>query len=184
MMSWEYVNARQSPPPEDLTLSAWIAYDQRGLWIAVEVRDDVFAFPQSHAVWNWDALQVGLDLGSDARPDAGYDRNDLEIELGHQVDGADWCYLGAWPPGWPHEELSAKLKGIVKPDPDNRTVVYELLVPAEILVSATKLEPNTVIGFSIMMNDNDSDGRGGWLELTPGIGLGKRPSEFAWLWLR
>ena len=33
-------------------------------------------------------------------------------------------------------------------------------------------------------NDNDRDGRSGWQELTPGIGMGKEPSHFAWLWLR
>ena len=104
MMYWEYINTRESTPPEDLALSAWIAYDERGLWVAVEVQDDVFSFPQSRAVWNWDSLQVGLDLGSDGRPNEGYDRNDIEIELGHKVGGADWCYLGAWPPGWPRSK--------------------------------------------------------------------------------
>ncbi|MFQ5806091.1 MAG: endo-1,4-beta-xylanase [Phycisphaerae bacterium] len=184
MMNWEYVNARRSPAAEDLSVSAWVAYDDRGLWVAVEAQDDKLAFPQSRAIWNWDSLQVGLDLGSDGKPGTAYDENDLEIELGYKRDGPDWCYLGACPPGWPQEQFSAKLRGIVRPDEAHGTVAYELLIPAELLVSSTSLEPDTVVGFSILVNDNDGDGRAGWLELTPGIGLGKRPSEFAWLWLK
>lgn len=184
MFRWEYVNAAQTPPPEDLTVTGWIAYDMRGLWLALEVQDDVRAFPQGRAVWNWDSLQVGLDLGGDALPEQTYDDNDLEIELGARADDADWCYLGACPLGWPQEALSAKLVGIVRPDETRGTVAYELLIPAELLVSVTSLEPDTVIGFSLLVNDNDGSGRSGWLELTPGIGLGKHPAQFAWLWLR
>jgi len=63
-------------------------------------------------------------------------------------------------------------------------VVYELLVPADLLVSTTKLQSGTVLGFSLLVNDNDGAGRAGWQELTPGIGHGKRPADFAWLWLQ
>jgi hypothetical protein len=40
------------------------------------------------------------------------------------------------------------------------------------------------MGFSLLVNDDDGQGRAGWQELTPGIGVGKMPSQFAWLWLR
>lgn len=184
MLRWEYVNPAEAPAETDLSATAWVAHDARGLWLAVEVRDDRLVFPQSRAVWEWDSLQVALDLGSDARPDEGYDANDLEIELGHRPGAAPWCYLGHCPPGWPQEELSARLQGAVQADEQAGFVCYELLVPAEILVPAATLEPDTVLGFSLLVNDNDGQGRAGWLELTPGIGLGKWPAEFAWLWLR
>jgi hypothetical protein len=184
MMHWEHVNARQPPPPEDLSVSAWIAHDDRGLWLGVEATDDRLAFPQSRAVWNWDSLQVGLDLAADGEPGAGYDDDDLEIELGRKPDGSVWCYLGACPAGWPQDELSAKLRGAVRADEGRGVVYYELLVPAELLVAMTELRADTVMGFSILVNDNDGGGRAGWLELTPGIGWGKEPDKFAWLWLR
>lgn len=184
LLRWEYVNARETPPPEDLVVSGWVAWDARGLWIALDVQDDQQTFPQSEAVWNWDSLQVALDLGSDGQPGDAYDGNDLEIELGHRADQAPWCFLGACPPGWPREALSAKLVGAVLPDPATGKVAYELFVPAELIASVAPLTPDTVLGFSLLVNDNDGGGRAGWLELTPGIGLGKRPAEFAWLWLR
>jgi hypothetical protein len=37
------------------------------------------------------------------------------------------------------------------------------------------------IRFSILVNDNDGEGRDGWIELTPGIGEMKTPGSFAWL---
>lgn len=181
---WAYVNAVEDPAPHDLAVNVWVAYDQRGLFVAVKVTDDVIATPRGRAVWNWDSLQVGLDLASDARPEGGYDGNDLEIELGAGQDGKPWCYLGHCPVGWPQEQLSAQLVGAVHVDKPSGTVVYELLVPASLIVSTTRLEPDTVLGFSLMVNDNDADGRAGWQELTPGIGMGKDPWEFAWLWLR
>jgi len=184
MLCWEYVNAQETPPAEDLSVTGWVGYNARGLWIAIRVEDDDFAFPQSRAVWNWDSIQIGLDLGSDARPNEPYDANDLEIEVGHKADGPAWCYLGACPEGWPQAELSSRLKGVVRPNREDGFVTYEVLVPADLLVSVMSLTPDSVIGFSILVNDNDGDGRSGWQELTPGIGLGKRPSEFAWLWLR
>lgn len=182
-MTWKYINTPVAPGPEDLTVTGWVGYDRRGLWLAVRVQDDKIVPPESRAVWNWDSLQVGLDLAADSRPGVGYDGNDLEIELAGSEEQI-WCYLGAWPVGWPHEPLNEKLRGTVRIDREAGIVDYELLVPLEIIGSVTQLEPESVLGFSIMVNDNDADGRAGWQELTPGIGLGKEPENFAWLWLR
>ncbi len=183
-MRWEYVGSATTPAPDDLSVTAWAGWNARGLWLALRVRDDRVVLPEARAVWDWDSLQVGLDLGSDAAPGRPYDDNDLEIELGGRADGAPWCYLGACPPGWPQGELSEKLRGAVRADVGAGRVDYELLVPAELIVSAAPLEAGTVLGFSLLVNDNDGAGRAGWQELTPGIGLGKLPAEFAWLWLQ
>lgn len=181
-LRWEYVGT--TPAPEDLQVTGWVAYDAAGLCFALEVRDDLLALPEGRAVWNWDSVQLALDLGSDAQPDVGYDGNDLEIELGRGRDGVLWCYLGYCPPGWPQEELSRKLVGAVQADATSGVIRYELRVPAELLVSILKLAPDTVLGYSLLVNDNDGAGRAGWQELTPGIGMGKMPEKFDWLWLR
>lgn len=184
MMRWEYVNADDPPGPDDLSVTAWLAWDERGLWFAAEVRDDVLVLPQSRHVWDWDSVQIGLDLGSDAQQATPYDGNDLEIEVGANVGGPTWCYLGACPSGWPAEDLSDRLQCAVKVDEAGGILTYEVHVPADLLVSVLKLEPDTVLGFSFLVNDNDGAGRAGWQELTPGIGMGKQPEHFAWLWLR
>ena len=184
MLSWEYVNAVEEPAANDLAVRAWVAHDDRGLWLALEARDDVIDPPQGRAVWNWDSLQVGLDMGGDARSEDKYDANDFEIELGYQAGGDPWCYLGYCPLGWPAEQLTEQLDAAVTIDRETGLIRYELLIPASLLVSSTRLEPDTVMGFSILVNDNDGTGRAGWQQLTPGIGLGKHPAEFAWLWLR
>lgn len=180
-LQWEYTNA--TPAADDLQVSVWIAWDARGIWLAVHTRDDQIALPTDRNVWNGDSLQVGLDLAADARPDQPFDNNDLEIELGGNPD-SPWCYLGWCPAGWPHEALSSQLQGAVRVDPDQHTIDYELLIPATLIESVTPLTPDAVLGFSLLVNDNDGAGREGWQELTPGIGMGKRPAEFAWLWLQ
>jgi len=184
MLRWQHVNTRQPPAADDLSASGWVAWDERGLWLALEVRDDRLEFPQAQAVWDWDSVQVALDLASDGRPGAGYDDDDVEIELGYRADAPPWCWLGACPAGWTQETLTARLQGAARPDEAGRAVAYELLIPAELVACAAGLAPDRVLGFSLLINDNDGDGRAGWLELTPGIGWGKEPSSFAWLWLR
>jgi hypothetical protein len=185
-MTWEYVNAIQPPGKHDLAVKGWVAHDARGLWLALEVWDDAIVLPESRNVWDWDSVQVGLDLGSDAVAEAPYDNNDFEIELGLKRggDGDAWCYLGHCPVGWPQEQLSEKLVAAVRSDEAAGVVTYELLIPADLLVSVIELAPDAVLGFSVLVNDNDGGGRAGWQELTPGIGLGKMPAQFAWLWLR
>ncbi|MCB9850711.1 MAG: endo-1,4-beta-xylanase [Phycisphaerales bacterium] len=184
MFHWAYVNAPQDPAPGDLAVSGWVGHDAEGLRVALIVEDDSISLAEGRAVWNWDSVQVGLDLASDAEPKAGYDANDLEIELARGADGKLWCYLGQCPAGWPVADLESKLVADVTVDESAGRYTYELLIPASLLVSTLDLKRDTVLGFSIMVNDNDADGRAGWLELTPGIGMGKQPENFAWLWLR
>lgn len=184
MMTWAYTSSPQPPGPEDLSVRGWVAWNEQGLWVALEVKDDVLVFPRDRTLWNYDSVQVAVDMGSNAQPDQPFDNNDIEIELGHNPDGAVWCYLGHCPPGWPEDALTAKLKAAVRPDHEQKVVAYELLIPVELLVSTTRLGPGTVVGFSLLVNDNDGAGRAGWQELTPGIGHGKHPADFAWLWMQ
>lgn len=182
-MTWEYLNADETPPVDDLQVRAWVAHDPRGIWVAVEVHDDHIVPTQSRSVWDWDSLQVALDLAVDGQPDQPFDDDDVEIELGGGGEQT-WCYLGACPPGWPYEALNDKLQSAVRADEVRGVMTYELLIPADLVANVAALVTDTVIGFSLLINDNDGAGRAGWQELTPGIGLGKRPAEYAWLWLR
>jgi hypothetical protein len=184
MFQWAYVNAVGDPAPGDLAVRGWLGWSAAGLHIALAVADDSISLAKGRAVWNWDSVQIGLDLAADAPAKGAYDANDLEIELARGADGKLWCYLGHCPAGWPIAELERKLEAAVTVDAPDGRVIYELRIPAELIVSQAELAPGSVMGFSIMVNDNDADGRAGWLELTPGIGMGKQPAKFAWLWLR
>jgi trimeric autotransporter adhesin len=183
-LRWAYVNAPTAPAASDLAVMAWTAWDERGLWLAVRVKDDVITLPRGRNVWDWDSVQVGLDLASDAGSDEPYDENDLEIELGGVSGGPFWVYFGASPAGWPVDELNRRLAGAAAVDREAGEVYYELLVPAAVIENVATLAPDRVLGFSFLVNDNDGTGRAGWQELTPGIGMGKEPRHFAWLWLR
>ncbi len=195
LMPWEYVNTTNPPGPDDLAVSAWVAWSAAGLHLAIETRDDHVHPPDSRIVWEFDSVQIGLDLRSDGAAGVGYDENDLEIEFAANASGPPlqtasrdptvrpWLYFGQFPAGWPVEAFDEKLRGAVAIDRDAGVLTYELLIPAELLENGMRLTPGSVVGFSMLVNDNDGAGRTGWREYTPGVGLGKQPQEFAWLWL-
>ncbi len=71
----------------------------------------------------------------------------------------------------------------IKRDEDQNETIYEALISWSDLAPLTASE-GAKIGFSMLVNDNDGQGRKGWIELTPGIGTGKDPSQFAVLVLQ
>ena len=56
--------------------------------------------------------------------------------------------------------------------------IYELAIPWSELLKDQAVEPGLVVGFSLLVNDNDGTGRRGWIEYNSGIGLAKDPSMF------
>jgi len=61
----------------------------------------------------------------------------------------------------------------------NKTV-YEVRMPwSEAVPKGAEIKPNTEIGFSMLVNDNDGTGRRGWIEFGSGIGVYKAVDEFA-----
>jgi hypothetical protein len=56
-------------------------------------------------------------------------------------------------------------------------LVYEIRIPAAEL-GADPLAEGREMGFTMLVNDADGEGREGWVEWTPGIGAFKEPDSF------
>lgn len=70
------------------------------------------------------------------------------------------------------DELGGQLAIVRK---GNETI-YEMVLPmAEI---TEYLTPGTVMGYGVLINDNDGDGRRGWIEYGDGISWRKDPSKY------
>ncbi len=55
---------------------------------------------------------------------------------------------------------------------------YQIALPwEEIVESGAEIEPGLTLGFSLLINDNDGQGRG-WIEYMGGIGASKDPNAF------
>ncbi|MGI5924757.1 MAG: sugar-binding protein [Lentisphaeria bacterium] len=145
----------------DLQATARLGWHERGLCIAVMVRDDHFFQPYSHsgALWNGDSVQVGLSADG-----AG---NFVELTVAKIGDSAQCVVTNA---------AGTDLKGTdvavsCASTGENRWL-YELRVPWQALPTL-KAATGAMLRFSLLVNDNDGQGRKGWLELHSGIGFSK-----------
>jgi hypothetical protein len=155
--------------PDDLSLRAYLAADDRGLYFAAAVTDDVHAAPACSAsnFWTSDSIQLAIDPANDSAEE--YDDDDREIGFALGEDG-------------PHAFLTYPLPGggLDIPVTIRRldgTTTYEAFVPWE-AIGTTPPAPGELLAINFIANENDGQGRAYWMGLTPGIGESKSPISY------
>ena len=146
------------------------------LYLGAEVTDDAHSNDRGDdTLWAGDSLQVAFDVARNYGD--RYDTTDDHEFSVAFARGATRVFRFQGPAG-------ATMPGSVVVRRDGLTTRYELALPMSALTPAT-LARGAVLGWSFLVNDNDGvtsaegNGREGWLELTPGIGLRKDPYRFA-----
>ena len=156
----------------DLSGTGYLQWDDEYLYLAVAATDDVFCQDGTGSnIWSGDSVQFVIDparnrgVGRD-----GY--HELGFALGHQ-DAIGWRWIATYKksvgPLPDTVKLAVKRKGNI--------TSYEAAIPWSELV-VQKPAPGSVIGFSLLINDNDGAGRRGWIEYMSGIGGTKDPDLF------
>ncbi len=155
--------------PEDLSARMWVAWDNTALHLLAVVRDDVHVVTtdEPEGYWGGDSLQIGIDPRNDAGRASGYDPDDLELGMAVGKNGA--AVLQSVPT---IRRLDLRAGG----GREGHDTTYRLDMPWSLL--GVKPRPGMVLGFNVIVNDNDGQGRAYWMGITPGIGEGKRPSVF------
>ncbi len=163
---------------DNLSGDVAMAADDRFLYVAARVRDDVHAQPfWGWEFWRGDCVQIGLATTRSASL-GGYGENDHEIGLALKDGRAvAWRYHGRQ--GQPREVVTSVDIAIAR---DEGRTLYEAAVPlAELAPLAPDLWPK--IGFNVVVNDNDGEDPGqrkGRLELREGtMTRTKAPGHFA-----
>ena len=156
--------------PEDLSGKAVVAYDEENIYLGVKVTDDVFYCKQTtNGIWMDDSIQCAMayaklngDPDSTARTEFGmaltpegekvftYSVEDISINLGEikvkEVGG----------------DIAIKREGNV--------TTYELKMPiTQLFQRNAKIGPGYRVAFSLLINDNDGNGRKGGAEIASGI---------------
>lgn len=149
----------------DLHAIARLGWHERGLCIAVMVRDDHFFQPYSHsgALWNGDSVQLGLS--------ADGARNFVELTVAKIGDNAQCVVTNAAGTVLKGADVAVSCTGA-----GEDRWLYELCVPWQAL-PWLKAATGTKLRLSLLVNDNDGQGRKGWLELHSGIGFSKDLSQ-------
>jgi len=156
--------------PKDLSAKAYIMWDETALYFAVQVTDDQFSQPfTGEEIWKGDSIQMGF------APFPGPGIVDyFETGMALTPKGKEaWAWHTAMGlPTGPMDMLNFAAR---------RTgdgMIYEAAVPA---ASALGIVPGKVVGFSILVNDNDGSGRRGWIEWGEGIGQSKDPGQYRYI---
>lgn len=171
--------------PADLAARVALAWDTAGLHMAVTVRDDRAAVPPTDpsSLWLHDSLQVYLDPADAAQGGrGGYNHGDAVWLFGPDTVGGtvSWLnrnpgnrYIGA-------ENAETGLDPLVKARWQPATDGWSMTVsiPPEAM-PGLRLAPGSRLGLSLLINDDDGDGRKPGLSLGP---AGTEPYDNPWLW--
>ncbi|MCC6445870.1 MAG: beta-galactosidase [Armatimonadetes bacterium] len=155
---------------KDLSARAYIMWDETAVYFAVKVADDKFHQPYAgEDIWQGDSIQMGFAPFPRPGPQDYFETGMALTEKGRVV----WAWHTAMGlPTGPMDMLPVAIR---------RTedgVVYEAAVPQ---AAALGIVPGKVIGFSLLVNDNDGQGRRGWIEWGGGIGPAKDPALYRYV---
>jgi len=155
----------------DTTGKVWLQHDKDHLYLLAEIEDDVHAAPAAGAnIWNNDSIQFAIAPGIPGESQGFY-----EFGISDTPEGAQ---VYRW------SNLEGKIAGAVERanaevirDEEQKRTTYKLALPW-VEFAPIKPDRGEVISFSLLVNDNDGNGRRGWVEWGSGIGNEKRPSQF------
>lgn len=155
----------------DLSGNVWLSYDADHLYLSAKIKDDIEASPAMGAdIWKNDSIQFAVADGLPGESPYWHEFGIAQTPEGPQI------YRWITPPGIEKGPVKGGSLAI-KRDEDQNDTIYELSLPWS-EIAPIKAEENGVISFSMLVNDNDGNGRKGFIEWGGGIGDGKLSSKF------
>ncbi|MBE1604417.1 beta-galactosidase [Actinopolymorpha pittospori] len=151
--------------PEDLSARAFFTYDASTFYLAVKVTDDQHTAVPGGNNWQGDGLQFsfGEPAFASFRTEYGLAFVDGKPDVARFSDGM--AVLGP-------DSIDARITQ------SGDDLVYELAIPWTAAMSVAP-KPGQLVPFTMLVNDNDGNGRDGFIEWTPGIGDTKDVGKFA-----
>ncbi|HBC85653.1 MAG TPA: hypothetical protein DCZ94_01735 [Lentisphaeria bacterium] len=153
--------------PENLSGKMKLLWDEKYLYVAVEVTDDKFVNPkQDDQMWNQDGLQFLFDPYRKEEEKKG--RYDYSMGLGQKGPQA-WCHLSA-DAGTQAGEIKDIKIAVKRLDENNGNVVYEVAIPWA-RIAPFKPAPGMNLGMSMIINEDDGPGRSSFMGWFSGVHL-------------
>lgn len=167
--------------PGDLSGKSSVMWDEENMYMYAEVTDDVFncSYPAG-SLWNGDSMQFGVFFGEETYVALGQAATSFhEIGIANTNDGEVAYRYSAQDGVWPTGLVEGAEVAVVRQG--NKTI-YEFSVPwKKLLREKDEIKENAMLGYSFMFNDNDGNGRRGWIEYAGGIGSGKDTTLFTYI---
>lgn len=164
---------------QDISATGSLTWDEDNLYLGVEVIDDKHEQSASgDAIWSGDSIQIGIGIAnSDGTVPSEY--HELGVARGNAGNLLKWRWLT--PRGFNINDALELKYAVSRSD---STTSYELAIPwRELSHDITQVKQGMKLKFSLLVNDNDGEGRRGWLEYNSGIGSSKDVNAFGDLYL-
>ena len=153
---------------DDLSAKIYLGEADGAMHMLVKVTDDKHHQPYSgFEVWKGDNIQFAFQLPGQR----GY----WEFGLSHLNSGKSEIMPFQAPDGFDGAAAAGKLKLVTTRQ--GTETCYDLTIP-ESAVGADSALLKQGIRFNLLVNDNDGEGRDGWMHIAPGIGENKNPDRF------
>ncbi|OBZ19268.1 S-layer protein [Bacillus sp. FJAT-27264] len=161
---------------DDLSAHASVSWDAQNLYTTIVVKDDVHAQTWSDGdIWQGDSIQLGIDL-SKKDGSASKNVNELGFALNNQGSVTKWRWRA--PEGVQTGAFNNAQADITR-DESTHLTTYKLKIPfSELHKPGYTFSPSDVIGFTLLINENDGAGRSGFMEYNQGIGSSKDATTY------
>ena len=149
---------------DDLSVSVYSSWDESGLFLGIDVRDDKFFNPDNNLkLREGDCVELGFD-GKNDQVAPGFDADDHNFGFAFTTNGpVAWRWYG--PQKYSVGQIfSIPFKIIRLPG----HTVYEIFLPEKEL-SPIKFQKNYSFGFTVVVHDNDGSGWEGAMQWTAGL---------------
>ncbi len=163
--------------PDNLSGNIYLMWDRENFYLAAKVIDDVDAATGT-ALWQNDSMQFAF--ANEKRADGKRTEYAIGILDGKPaVERYSYMIVDYGTIGVKDAFESGDIQVAISREESTKTTYYEAKIPWE-QIYGTKINPNMYedMVFSLLINDNDGNGRTGWLEYCPGIGAAKDIMQF------
>ncbi|TFE27155.1 hypothetical protein [Cohnella luojiensis] len=156
--------------PEDFSGKLWTTYDDTHLYLYARVHDDVFSQPnQGDSIWVGDSIQFAVSAGMPGEKLQWYEYGMALTQLGPEL------YRWMAPLGVVTGSIANPNLQVTR-DEAAKDTIYRLALPWGEL--APIVPSDGILSLSILVNENDGNGRRGYVEWGSGIGSSKQSSLF------
>ncbi|MDF2717649.1 MAG: hypothetical protein K0R28_4574, partial [Paenibacillus sp.] len=155
---------------EDLSGQVAVTWDEAHLYLSAKIKDDAFSQKAAEQdMWQGDSIQFTVSSGMPGETSEWHEFGIALTAKGPQL------YRWLAPKGQQTGLVSGG-KLDIKRDDATRHTVYELAIPWPTLTPAAA--EDGLLSFSFLVNDDDGQGRKGWIEWGAGIGGTKDSALF------
>ncbi|OPA73585.1 hypothetical protein BVG16_27630 [Paenibacillus selenitireducens] len=156
--------------PEDFSGTVWATYDNDHLYMTARVHDDVYSqTKQGSEIWQGDSIQFAVSAGMPGENLQWYEYGMALTSQGPEL------YRWMAPQGIETGSIVSPNLQVTR-DEAAKDTIYKLALPWSEL--APIVPSDGILSLSIVVNENDGNGRKGYVEWGSGIGASKQSSLF------